>query len=249
MRETLFTFSHIFTQDVKSISLLKTIGFTAATKTGDTRLDRVWHQLSVDNHIDFLDDFTNDKKVIIFGSSWPEDEALFIPFINENSDPDLKFIIAPHEFKGQDLARLKERLKVSYVLYSEMESGMDLSACKVFILNTIGYLSRAYSYAKIAYIGGAAGKTGLHNVLEPSVFGIPVIIGPHYKKFPEAEALKKNGGLTVVSNSDEFSDCVMELLGHPEKLTEQGACNFNFVKENRNSTARIMKIIGSEFSG
>lgn len=79
-----------------------------------------------------------------------------------------------------------------------------LAKSQVFILDTIGYLGKSYSYADIAYVGGAAGNTGLHNVLEPATFGIPIITGEHIQKFPEALQLEKLAGLFKVSTASEF---------------------------------------------
>ena len=243
MKSGLLSFNHIFTQDQASVELLESINYKPATKTGDTRFDRVWNQLSQDNKIKFIEKFKGTSKIIIFGSSWPEDEAFFIPFINSNTLNNLKFIIAPHEFNDKDLARLKDTLKANVICYSELGPETDLRSNQVFVLDTIGYLSRAYSYADIAYVGGAAGKTGLHNILEPAVFGIPITIGPNFKKFPEAKDLQTLGGLTVVHNSEELERHFSELLSSPSKLKSQGSINKNYIAENKNSTLKILEII------
>src|SRR5690606_32708410 len=75
---------------------------------------------------------------------------------------------------------------------------------QVLILDTIGLLSKVYSYANIAYVGGGAGKTGLHNTLEPAVFSVPIIIGKHYNRFPEAKEMIKNKGMFSIKNSKEL---------------------------------------------
>ena len=109
----------------------------------------------------------------------------------------------------------------------------DLSQYKVFILDTIGYLNKAYSYADIAYVGGGAGSTGLHNILEPAIFGIPIIIGKTYDKFPEAKILIHEGGVTSVSNSKEFESAINTLLQNTILKETQGRINRDFIEKNR----------------
>ena len=163
MKSSLFAFNHIFTQDDNSKTLLESIGYPNATVSGDTRFDRVTNQLSTDNSVSFIEHFKGHKPCVVFGSTWPEDDKLFLDYINANAH--IKFIIAPHNIKPSYIAALKSQLKTKTICFSEMD-GMDLSDYNVFILDTIGYLSRVYNYADIVYVGGAAGQTGLHNILE-----------------------------------------------------------------------------------
>lgn len=114
-------------------------------------------------------------------------------------------------FMQKKIARLESRLKLQTVKYSEMKPEY-LAKSQVFILDTIGYLGKSYSYADIAYVGGAAGNTGLHNVLEPATFGIPIITGEHIQKFPEALQLEKLAGLFKVSTASEFEKIAGKLL-------------------------------------
>ncbi|WP_411766676.1 3-deoxy-D-manno-octulosonic acid transferase [Winogradskyella sp. A3E31] len=242
MTKALFAFEHIFVQDAHSKELLKSLGYSATTVSGDTRFDRVSNQLEADNTVDFVEQFKNSKPLIVFGSSWPEDDKLFIPFINASTSLDIKFLIAPHNVKPNYTEQLKSQLNDKTVAYSQMESS-DLRSAKVFILDTIGYLSKVYSYADIAYVGGAAGDTGLHNVLEPTAFGIPVIIGTNYDKFPEARVLVQRGGIIAVSTLHELSNTLSMLLKQPEKAEEIGSRNTEFVKENSGAVIQILNYI------
>ncbi|NJW55201.1 3-deoxy-D-manno-octulosonic acid transferase, partial [Salinimicrobium oceani] len=128
----------------------------------------------MENRLEFIEEFLNDQLCIVAGSTWPEDEELLVDTIN-SSGGNVKFIIAPHALKKEKIQNLQEKLTVPAVLFSEKEE-KDLEEYKVFIIDTIGLLTRIYSYADVAYVGGAAGETGLHNVLEPAAFGVPVII-------------------------------------------------------------------------
>lgn len=240
-KSALFAFNHIFTQDENSKKLLSKIGLNAVTVSGDTRFDRVSNQLSINNSVPFISSFKQDKLCVVFGSTWPDDDKLFIDYINK-SDGDIKFIIAPHEIKTSYIESLKSQLKVKTVCFSNM-ANKDLSTYSVFILDTIGYLSRVYSYADIAYVGGAAGSTGLHNVLEPAVFGVPILIGKNYKKFPEAEVLTGYGGITSITNRADLETALEVLVKQSNRRKKQGTINKSFIEKNRGAVIQILDYV------
>jgi 3-deoxy-D-manno-octulosonic-acid transferase len=242
MKSSLFAFKHIFTQDENSKKLLENINYTNVSVSGDTRFDRVSNQLTIDNSVSFIEKFKTEKPCIVFGSTWPEDDKLYIDFINHNSDSKIKFIIAPHNVKANYTASLKSQLKVKVTCYSEMTDNSVIDY-NVFILDTIGYLSKVYSYADIAYVGGGAGTTGLHNILEPAVFGIPILIGKNYMKFPEAKSLIDNGGVTSVENSIEFEMTMNGLLRSKILAETQGDANSGFIKKNKGAVIQILDYI------
>ncbi|MEN8884982.1 MAG: hypothetical protein ABF246_01200 [Winogradskyella sp.] len=175
---------------------------------------------------------------MVFGSTWPEDDKLFIDYINK-ADETIKFIIAPHEIKTSYIESLQAQLKVKTVRFSNM-ANKDLSTYSVFILDTIGYLSKVYSYADIAYVGGAAGSTGLHNVLEPAVFGMPILIGKNYKKFPEAKLLINNGGITSVASKATLETALDLLINNRNNRIKQGSINKAFIDKNRGAVIQIL---------
>lgn len=239
MTSALFGFNHIFTQDENSKSLLESINYNAVSISGDTRFDRVSNQLKADNTLDFIAEFSGDHLCIVFGSTWPEDDKLFLDFINTNKNPNLKFVIAPHNIKPGYVASLQTQLNVNTICYSEL-TNKKLADYNVFILDTIGYLSKAYSYADIAYVGGGAGTTGLHNILEPAVFGIPIIIGKHYEKFPEATTLINLGGVTSVATSSAFESVIHALITDDVLRKTQGAITKTYIDNNRGAVLVIM---------
>ena len=242
MTDSLFAFKHIFTQDENSKKLLETIDYKNISVSGDTRFDRVSNQLKIDNSLAFINQFIDKKTAVVFGSTWPEDDKLYLDFINSNENSDLKFVLAPHNIKSSYTASLKSQLKQKTISYSEM-TNQDLSQYKVFILDTIGYLNKVYSYADIAYVGGGAGSTGLHNILEPAIFGIPIIIGKTYDKFPEAHILINEGGVTSVSNSMEFESAINTLLQNNILKETQGRINRDFIEKNRGAVIQILNYI------
>lgn len=242
LRKALFSFEHIFTQNKSSIKLLQSINYNHVTLSGDTRFDRVSDQLLQNNSLDFIESFKDNKLCVVAGSTWPEDENLFINYINSESSKDIKFIIAPHNIKTNQIANLKEKLKTETVLFSEKEA-KDLSKTQVFIADTIGLLSKIYSYADIAYVGGAYGNTGLHNTLEPAVFGVPIIIGKNHSKFPEANTMIENYGMFDVSNQQEFDTILNDLILNQEKRMESGSKNSEYIKQNKGAVSVIMKYL------
>ncbi|WP_412561690.1 3-deoxy-D-manno-octulosonic acid transferase [Winogradskyella sp. MIT101101] len=242
MTSSLFAFNHIFTQDENSKLLLERIGYNDVSVSGDTRFDRVYNQLDTDNTVDFIESFKNGRTCVVFGSTWPDDDKLYLDYINDTSNDNTKYIIAPHNIKPSYIASLKSQLKVNTICFSEMQNE-NLSNYGVFILDTIGYLSKVYSYADIAYVGGAAGTTGLHNILEPAVFGIPIIIGKNYGKFPEAKALINLGGVTTVSSVSEFESILNTLVSDLSYRKKQGEINKAFIENNRGAIIQILNYI------
>ena len=244
MRKGLEAFEHFFVQNEESQELLNSIGFENVTVAGDTRFDRVAAQLESNNKIDFIEDFKADQLLVVCGSTWPEDEDLILEFINNSSN--IKFIIAPHEIKPEKIKKLKERIRISCIKYSEKDN-KKLQNFKVLILDTIGLLGRAYSYADIAYVGGAAGNTGLHNILEPATFGIPIVIGKNFQKFPEAERLRQLAGLYAVEDAQGFSAIMTKLFTHEDFRRKTGMIAGHFINSNTGATGTLEEYLDKRF--
>ena len=239
VKSSIFAFKHIFLQNKSSEKLLKSINYHSTTVTGDTRFDRVLSQLNIDNTLDFISKFKGNNLCVVCGSTWPEDDKLILPFIN-CKDENLKFIIAPHNIKKNYISEIEKQLKVPFIKYSEMDAS-KLDSAKVLIIDTIGLLSRIYSYADISYVGGAAGKTGLHNILEPAVFGTPILIGKNYSKFPEAKELVKRQGVISVNDKTELQSQLNQLISNKKLRLKLGNINIQFVEESKDATTKIME--------
>src|SRR5690606_3233914 len=201
-RNALSTFHHFFVQNKESKQLLESIDFKNVTVHGDTRFDRVAEIVEHVQPLDFIEKFKNNAFTIVIGSSWIDDENVYLPYLN--SSKNIKFIIAPHNIKEEEINRLEQKINKEVVRYSNYNPD-DLSTANVFIIDTIGILTQVYAYADISYVGGAF-KTGLHNILEPATYGIPVVIGPKYEKFQEAKDLVSLGSCLVVNNIEELSN-------------------------------------------
>ncbi len=241
MRKTLQMADYFFVQDAMSETLIEQLGFDNVSLSGDTRFDRVSHQIEMDNHVDFISEFINERLCVVIGSSWPEDEAIFIDFVNQASD-EVCFIIAPHEIKDSNVNVLRQKIKKKTISYSEKE-GVALKDHQVFIMNTIGYLSRVYSYGDIAYVGGAMGTAGLHNILEPATFGIPIVIGKNFEKFREAKQLQKLAGLFSISTADEFTEVMYKLIENKKFREKTGMIAGHFINSNVGATDVIVEYL------
>jgi len=241
MRKALGTFEHFFVQNQTSVDLLTSIGFNNVTLSGDTRFDRVSRQIQYNNKLDFAEDFIQNNTCLVAGSTWPEDETLLIPFINKNTQK-LKIIIAPHEIKEEKIVALEKKIEKKTVRYSKMNN-QNLENFDVLILDTIGLLGKIYNYAHLAYVGGAAGKTGLHNILEPATFGIPIIIGENYKKFPEAIRLRQLAGLFSVATAKELQEILEQLLNDKSFREKTGMIAGHFINSNTGATRSIINYL------
>ena len=236
-REALDAFTYFFVQNETSKKLLQQLGKTNVAVSGDTRFDRVATILEKDNSLDFISDFKDNTLTIVVGSSWPKDEDLIVNFINSNTF-NVKFIIAPHNIKEEQIQNLKNSITKKTVLFSEKE-GQNLADFDVFIIDTIGILTKIYSYADIAYVGGGFGNPGVHNVLEPATFGVPIIIGPNYSHFAEAIALVNMDACVAVANQKELDEALENLIRNADIRNEKGHMCSTFVQMNKGATKVI----------
>ena len=240
-RNALETFTYFFVQNESSKNLLQHLGKANVAVSGDTRFDRVASILEKDNSLDFISAFKNDTLTVVVGSSWPKDESLLVDYINQTSEK-VKFIIAPHNIKEEQIQELKNSITKKTVLFSEKEN-KNLADFDVFIIDTIGILTKIYSYADIAYVGGGFGNPGVHNILEPATFGVPIIIGPNFSHFAEASALVNMEGCVSISNKKELFDAFSNLIANDDIRHEKGHICNTFVQMNKGATNIILKYI------
>jgi 3-deoxy-D-manno-octulosonic-acid transferase len=244
-RNALNAFEHFFVQNSKSKDLLLKLGKSNVTVSGDTRFDRVASILNRDNSLEFIEEFKNNSLTIVVGSSWPKDESFLVSYIN--SAENVKFIIAPHNIKTEQIQALKNSISKKTILFSEVDftssSPINLAHFDVFIIDTIGILTKIYSYADIAYVGGGFGNPGVHNILEPATFGVPIVIGPNYSHFPEATALVNMEGCISVSTQEELNEAFDNLIQNQDIRFEKGHICSTFVQMNKNATEIIMNHI------
>lgn len=239
-RRLLKSFTHLFVQNDESVRLLHSIGFDNVTKVGDTRFDRVADIAAKSKDLPIVQAFKSDAKVLIAGSSWPNDENILLPYFNQNFP--LKLIIAPHEIDEGHLQSIISQLKRPYIRYSQATIE-NVKEADCLIIDCFGLLSSIYRYGEIAYIGGGFG-VGIHNILEAAVYGIPVIFGPNYKKFQEAVDLIELGGAFSIADYTGFSRLMSDLLVDNSSLYASSAAVSNdYSQRNRGATIKVLDII------
>jgi 3-deoxy-D-manno-octulosonic-acid transferase len=241
-KKMLFCFSHIFVQDEISKKLLASLGLIEkCTIAGDTRFDRVVEIGNKFEPIPVIEQFIDNKKCIVAGSTWKTDEEILQKAFFRLNTANLKLIIAPHEIHQTHLDEIKKLLPESIRL-SEIDSN-KLTNGNILIIDNIGMLSRLYKYAYIAYVGGGFTKDGVHNVLEAAVYGKPVIFGKNYKKYKEAVDLIEYEGAKSFFESEDLNQIFITLLNDHEDYKQRCEASKNYVLKNRGATEAVMHYI------
>ncbi|NIM34180.1 MAG: 3-deoxy-D-manno-octulosonic acid transferase [Hydrotalea flava] len=240
-RNMLHCFQHLFVQNQDSKKLLASIGLdNKTTVAGDTRFDRVTNIALEPYQNALIEQFIQNRQVIVAGSTWTEDDEALDHFANTH--PELCFIIAPHEIDEDRIAECKALYK-NNICYSGLHAGIDFSGCNVLIIDNIGMLSRLYRYATICYVGGGFGEDGVHNILEAAVYGKPVVFGPVYDKFFEATALVELGGAFSIDDALMLEQEFKKLLNEAELYSNACKISGNYVQQHAGSTRGIVKYI------
>ena len=242
-RRLLHCFTTLFVQDERSRELLERYGYDNAVVAGDTRFDRVAEVLRDQREISQLMRFTEPEispvhfdaappKVIVAGSTWPKDEELLARYLSEH--PDIKLVLTPHEIGAGHLHQIFNLFQGQLVRFSEATL-MNVNTNRVLLIDRMGMLSRLYRFATVAYVGGGFGA-GIHNTLEAAVYGVPVVFGPRYHKFREAEDLIERGAAFSVNDYRSFAAAMDEALAHPE---EYGRKAREYVQSELGATDKI----------
>jgi len=241
-RGMLMKFEKIFVQDQRSLDLLLGIGIKKVSLAGDTRFDRVVQIAGTARIIQKLEQFRGDEKLFLAGSSWRQDEEIIAEYINSFPNR-MKWVIAPHEIDKSNIERIEKLFKVKHVRFSEYDE--DSVDARVLIIDNIGMLSSAYRYAYVAAIGGGFGK-GIHNILEPACWGVPVVFGPNHERFKEAVDLLNTGGAKTFLTFDDFKKILDLWLSDDKIYTISADIASNYVKVNAGATEIIIKEISQK---
>lgn len=239
-RQALETFDVLFVQNEESKGLLSGLGFDNAVVAGDTRFDRVAEIARNARRIELIEKFRGGDRLFVAGSSWGPDEELLVRLMNEN--PQVKFLIAPHEMDEGRIARLVDGTKGGGVRFTQCNADTDLSSKQLLVLDTMGMLSSAYSYATWSYIGGGFG-VGIHNTLEAATFGLPIAFGPNYHKFKEARDLVSLEAARSVGNYEELKAWFEPLRDDEALLQKCGGLSKEYTMSHQGATSLITKTI------
>lgn len=231
--------THFFVQNEFSRELLLRKGFSNVTVVGDTRFDRVLDIAKQAKELPIVEQFKQGSRLMVAGSSWGPDEDLIIPYFNEH--PELKLIIAPHVIKESHLKEIEGKLQRPSVRYTQV-SEENITKADCLIIDCFGLLSSIYRYGEIAYVGGGFGS-GIHNVPEAAVYGLPVIIGPNNKKFREAQTLLSLGGCFEVQDSATFVETMDRLLLDEKFLRERGQIAGNYIFDNSGASNLVYEAV------
>ena len=232
--------THFFVQNKESKSLLASYNITNCTLMGDSRFDRVNSLLNHNKEIKNIKEFIGDKICLVAGSTWKEDESIMINSINDNND--LAWIIAPHQINKKQIKKFQDKLKCESIIHSNLNQN-NITTAKVLIIDSIGLLTRLYSYSDISYVGGGMGNSGLHNILEPAIFKNPILIGKNYLNFPEAKNLIAENGAISVKDAKEFKRILNELIENKRERIKMGEINFNYIKSNLGTTKNVISYL------
>lgn len=246
-RHMLRYYDHIFVQDRRSADLLAGLGLKNVSIAGDTRFDRVYDIMQSGNPIESIREFAAASPfTFVAGSSWEPDEDIFIPWLNAR--PDCRSIIAPHEFNRQRLEAMRSRLDGKTVMTSEVKDDPTaIEGARHLIIDCFGLLSSLYRYADVAYVGGGFG-TGIHNINEAAVYGVPVIFGPNHKKFKEALDMIECGGGIAIDSADAFNRA-MQALADEKERQKRGKCSADYIRSHLGATDRVLKILRPALKG
>ncbi|HHH50065.1 MAG TPA: 3-deoxy-D-manno-octulosonic acid transferase [Saprospiraceae bacterium] len=239
-RKMLSFFEVIFVQDENSKNLLTRHFQGKIIVAGDTRIDRVLAIAKKKKAFPLVNKFADGSKVLVIGSSWPPDEDILLKYINQNKDSNWKYIVAPHEIDTAHLEQIEKKLSIASIRFSQLNQS-NYKENKVLIIDNIGMLSSLYQYGKLAYIGGGFGA-GIHNILEPMAFHLPVIFGPKYQKFEEANKQIASGGGFCIHNFNDFQK-TMQLLNNKNAYEKSSQAVQTYLEDEQGATDQIMKLI------
>ena len=240
-RLALHSFDHLFVQNERSRDLLKDINVTNVSVVGDTRFDRVIKILEQERQLPLVEAFAQgDRKLFVVGSSWGEDEAVYMPYFNRHKE--WKLIIASHEVNDERIKKIEELYEGKCVRYTKADMEAVRNA-DCLIVDCFGLLSSIYRFGDIAYVGGGFG-VGIHNVLEAAVYGIPVFFGPNNRKFQEAQALRECGGGLEIASTIAFEEKMDAFAADAALLDKAGKAAGDYVSSNSGATGKIFKELG-----
>ena len=237
-------FTHIYVQDEKSLQLLQAHGIQDVSVAGDTRFDRVSkvsHTIAENSETDarlrIVAQFVEGcDRVLIAGSTWPKDEKLLAQYMEQY--PETKLILVPHDIDEAHLHYIFNLFRGCFVRYTRATPTAMIHA-NVLVIDRMGLLSSIYGFGQAAYIGGGFG-VGIHNTIEAAVYGLPVLFGPNYHHFREAQGLIDAGAARSIKNYSELEAALNTAFDRHEEI---GAKAAQYVVSETGATEKIYKEI------
>lgn len=229
-----------FVQDEPSKLLLQNAGITKVEVSGDTRYDRVLDSVVKNEDIPFVSEFKNGQKILVFGSAWQKEAEFALKFL-EFLPNGWKVVYAPHEINDARIDAFTRKLSVEWVSFTSLTMS-NAKSSKVLVVDTVGHLARLYKYANLAVIGGGF-NDGIHNILEPLAFGVPVAFGPKHKGFME-------GGISIaqdigyeIESFNGLHSWLMKCINDPSVLEGKRNKAKKFVQNNSGATQKVSQFL------
>ena len=226
--------------------------------TGDTRFDRVYQRaVATDGSVEFFPgQSTLQRPILIAGSTYLEEEQVVLGAFsrlceNASHNPDYNslphLILVPHEPTADRVDEIQtqlDRLEVSWVCFSNLQEGDDLSQIDVIVIDTIGLLAQLYRLGDVVFVGGSF-HGSVHNVMEPAAMAKPILFGPTIHNAYEAGILKARGAAQLVNNAQEMAEVLASLLSDEGKQIQMGQIGKQVIEENLGAAERTLTQIRS----
>lgn len=249
-REMLGCFTRIFTQDEASRELIAPLVGDQAEVGGDTRFDRVVAIRAKGEELPLAKAFATEGPVLLCGSTWPPGERMLAEALAQLGAQAPKCIVVPHELHKEQLERIESTFPKPLALWSELEQGSPGNVSDTLgrerqgtlLVDRVGVLSRLYRYGRFAYVGGGF-ATGIHNLLEAAVWGVPVLFGPKHRKFPEAQGLIDAGAGVEVHNTTDLVRALQHWLNDPAALKQASEAAARYVQERTGAAERVASAV------
>lgn len=239
-RNSLRRFTRICVQDEASAGLLNSIKITSVSVTGDNRVDRAVQLPALAPALPALERFLQGNKALVFGSTWAADEALIKKLLPHTRSQPL--VLVPHDPSEAHLRELEQSLGEPSIRYAKLEAGADTSGIRIVLMDRVGLLVSIYRYAWLAYVGGGFGR-GIHNILEPAAYGIPIVFGPVHRRFREAVDLVEQKAAFPVEQLGQLREILDRLYQNDSQLTAIQAILRDYLNHHTGGTQKVYRLI------
>ena len=211
--------------------------------TGDTRYDQVWDRAKRSSELAVVRALRSDRPTLVAGSTWPSDERRLLPAWREVTKriPKARLIIAPHESSETHTRALLVWARAAGFTAERIDAAS--AGTDVIVVDRTGILGDLYADGHVAFVGGGFHGAGLHSVLEPAAFGLPVLFGPQNSRSPDAQPLAAAGGGAEVKTQSDIREHLVRLLDSPAERDSAGEKAMTFVRRGLGAAERSYELV------
>lgn len=216
--------------------------------TGDTSYDQVIARAETARNSRIVERFRSTRFTLVAGSTWPSDHRVLFPAWERvrKYDSKARLIIAPHDLSDRHLGAIEAWARPSFTLARLSEPGA--ARAEVVVIDRYGVLGDMYAVADVAYVGGGLHRPGLHSVIEPAAFGVPVIYGAPHARRRDADLLVAAGGALAIDSADSLEHAISGWLSEPKRKTA-GAKALAVVGQEAGASERTYALLMALMSG